>query len=81
LDEEKGVYKGRAREWPGRPIDGRRSDNNFCQVMIMRANQKMAAESGERRAVVGVERGVRTGRRRGYCAAGSEKRGLAVRSR
>ena len=81
LDEEKGVYKGRAREWPGRPIDGRRSDNNFCQVMLMRANQRMAAESGERRAVLGVERRARTSLRRGYGAAGSEKRRLAVGSR
>ena len=54
MDEEKGVYKGRAREWPGRPIDGRRSDNNFCQVMIMRANQKMAAESGVQSSDCGV---------------------------
>jgi len=53
-DEKKGVYKGRAREWPGRPIDGRRSDNNFCQVMIMRANQKMAAESGMQISECGV---------------------------
>ena len=69
MDEKKGVYKGRAREWPGVPIDGRRSDNNFCQVMIMRANQRMAAESGERGPVVGVERGAE--REKGRMAVGS----------
>ena len=79
MDEEKGVYKGRAREWPGRPIDGRRSDNNFCQVMIMRANQKAAAESGERSLECGMGSADRPAPR---LRRGRERKGgLAVGSR